>query len=258
MTTLHIPPPATRKPESDPVPKEGTDRFAALVHAVYQDGRADRQSRELLHAMAYALTVGRVPDRSAWQTAGTVLGHGPTGRPRIKELAALDVPRYVEPGQESFVEGACEAARHRPYVPRNTTRYGKAKATDDWRNTSNQCGAHGTIRITEKNPRTGWHSLRWYCSRHRAEANRVAAQLQVQNDAAPAPIPNRGGLLPVFFRAEWETVYRWALGNPSWEPPVRGISADDWPSAGQTPLSRRPRLSLVLCDDLDGEQSPLA
>lgn len=255
MTTLRIAPPAPEKATFDPAPGEGADRFAALVHAIYQDRRANAQARELLHAMAYAVTVGRTPDLSVWQAAGRALGSNNIGRPRIKELAALDIPRYVRPGQDSYATGSCAAARHRPYVPRNATQYGKAKASDDWRNTDRLCGAHGTIHVAEKDPQTGWHILRWYCSRHRAEADRVTGQLRAQNDAAPSPIPNRGGLLPAYFKADWTKVYRWARDSVSWEPPSWGICADDWPVPGQDAMPHRSRLRLVLGGaDLEGEQ----
>ena len=107
------------------------------------------------------------------------------------------------------------------------------------------CGARGTIHVTEHDPATGWHTLHWYCSRHRQAARRVENQLAAQNEAAPEPIPNRGGLLACYFKADWEAVYRWAVGS-WWTPPSYGISADDWPTPGRDPLPGHTRLRLVL------------
>lgn len=253
MTTLRLATPTTPPETDDRTPE---DYFAATVTGIYADQRADPQTRELLIAMAYAISIGQHPDTNLWNTVSTALGRTNTGRPRHKELVRRDVPRYVEPGRESLIEGICEAARHRPYTPRDASHYGKAKATDDHRNTDRVCGAHGTLHVTERDPRTGWHILHWFCSRHRDQAARVRDQVAEQNEAAPEPIPNAGGLLPSYFQADWVKVYRWALGNPLWEPPSWGICADDWPVPGQDPIPSRSRLRLIVGADPFEEPQP--
>ncbi|MFD8597660.1 hypothetical protein ACFV1L_21920 [Kitasatospora sp. NPDC059646] len=229
----------------EPPPDESTpeERFARLAGRIYADRRAVPAVRELLLAVGYAVTVGRAEDGGAaqmWATVRCALA----GRPgRVQELGRLDLPRYVAPGEESWVEGTCEAARHRPYVPQSSTGYGRALAADDWRNADGVCGASGTIRVTERDLRNGRHLLHWFCGRHRDQAARVAAQLVAQNEQAPEPVPNAGGLLPAYFRADWLTFYR-GVSSPTWEPPVYGMSADGWPDAS-APVSAHPRMRLV-------------
>ncbi|WP_268829953.1 coenzyme F420-0:L-glutamate ligase [Streptomyces roseoverticillatus] len=66
----------------------------------------------------------------------------------------------------------------------------------DWRTEDNVCGANSHHRVIERDPVTGWVTARWFCRRHREHADRVTEQVRTQNEAAPPPIPNRGGLLP--------------------------------------------------------------
>lgn len=73
-----------------------------------------------------------------------------------------------------------------------------------------------------------WHVSAW-CGAHEsigqtafAESRRIAATPR------PEPTPNRGGLLPVYIRANnWPDLY--AAHSPGWKPPAVGINADDWP-----------------------------
>ncbi|PVC80544.1 hypothetical protein DBP19_36010 [Streptomyces sp. CS090A] len=99
--------------------------------------------------------------------------------------------------------------------------------------------------MLEKDPVTGWAIAHWFCKRHRDHADRVNEQLRAQNEAAPAPLPNKGGLLPCYFKADWEKVYRHYAGR-FWGPPTHGLCADDWPTPGRAPVVKKARMRLVL------------
>lgn len=114
---------------------------------------------------------------------------------------------------------------------------------EDFRNQRGICGANSHHRVLEKDPRTGWVIPHWFCRRHTDHAKRVGAQVRDLNEQAPEPIPNRGGLLPCYFTAPWETVYR--RYAPGWQPPVYGLAADAWPAPGSVAFPSRARLRLV-------------
>ena len=258
--------------------------FAELVAAIYEDPRVGHETRELLLAVAYAVDLAKREDGvSPLKIARRKLGvHA--GRARYDRLIANDAPRYELPyqAQERCNLGpACEAPRLRPYRPRpykprtqpeqselpeptpirptpippeiaafaNAMKK-QATATytppKDWRTEDGVCGAGSHHRILEKDPRTGWVTAHWFCKRHKDHADRVAEQVRTQNEAAPEPIPNTGGLLPCYFKADWEKVYRHYRGK-FWEPPSYGLCADDWPTPGETrTLPSRGRLRMVV------------
>ncbi|MFB7763584.1 hypothetical protein [Streptomyces xiamenensis] len=247
-TTRHLEP-APAAPTTLPGPQRPpAEALAMYTQKIYADPRTERSgARELLLAFAYALTVADVPASAIIKTASKALGRHPkTGRWRIKPLIAADLPRYAAPGSETYITGRCKAPRHRPYVPRDASAQQRHRAQSDDRNTERVCGTSATLHVTERDPATGWHTLHSYCTRHRAEAQRVEHQLAQQNAAAPEPVPNRGGLLPAHFKADWQQVYRWATASPRWTPPSWGISADEWPTPGQTPPPiARQRLRLI-------------
>ncbi|WP_331738653.1 hypothetical protein [Embleya sp. NBC_00896] len=99
------------------------------------------------------------------------------------------------------------------------------------------CGARSRHTVVEKDPTTGWDIEHRYCARHHDHAERVAAQVVEQNRAAPEPVPNIGGLLACYFKADWATVYR--RHSPGWTPPIYGIRADDWPTQGRAAAPAR-------------------
>lgn len=217
--------------------------------------------------------------RYLWQQMAVMLG-ADRGRPRYKQLVADDAPRYEPPN--TWPDRACEAPRLRTYRPRTTTPIqsptcliGKHPHLGACRYTavhseasaaavkqpapelepSEICGANPKLdtpagaaslpfHLIERDPRTGWHIDHWFCSRHRDHYERVKTQL-ANAPEAPEPIPNRGGLLPCHFKADWARMY--TLMRPHWTVPVYGIVADDWPgviSGGVTP--RRPGFRLIL------------
>ncbi|MBM9510065.1 hypothetical protein, partial [Actinacidiphila acididurans] len=116
---------------------------------------------------------------------------------------------------------------------------------EDFRNTKGICGDTASEYVVEKLPDTGWHKLHYFCPRHQDHLTRLREQVREQNGRSPEPIPNAGGLLPSYFEADWETVYR-ARRGPLWKPPVYGIRADDWPIPGRDPVPPRARLRLII------------
>ncbi|MDI3408334.1 hypothetical protein [Streptomyces cavernicola] len=235
-------------------------RYEDLVHRIYQDRRADPPARELLLAVAYSVSVAdREEGRGPLKIAARVLGRDGIGRPRFDALVKADAPRYTPPREArdwgpSQAPG-CRAPRTRPYVyrPRRTTATTNTGAVPlrqppapvlyvppgytqpaDIRNMEMICGAPSHLRVLEKDLRTGWIRAHWFCKRHQDQADRVRDQVREQNEQAPEPVPNSGGLLPAYFKADWQTVYR-RYAPRSWTPPPYGLSADDWPTPdGQT------------------------
>ncbi|MFF3127740.1 hypothetical protein ACFVRD_36850 [Streptomyces sp. NPDC057908] len=243
------------------------EKHAETVHRIYRDRRAAPPARELLLAVAYALSIAPGDPGRVLTTAARALGRE-GGRPRFNALVADDAPRY-EPPRAAADWGpggapGCEAPRLRPYVyrPRITVTGPEESAVPlrpwdspspvlhaapgfspppvDYRNAQGVCGANSHHKVLELDPRTGWTIARWFCKRHVDHAERVSEQVREQNASAPEPIPNRGGLLPAYFKAPWEKVYR-HYAPARWEPPSYGLSADDWPDPGNPPPARSPR-----------------
>lgn len=256
----------TAVPETPAPPKRTLEE---MLTAIYNDRRADHEARELLLAVTYAVKLGpKEGDVSPLREARRVLGRDTvTGKARYDRLVAADAPRYELPREAGdwYPSGApyCKAPRLRPYKPRPHTPAAKPDPTlpeptpirqpsippdiaafaaaytvyasansappRDWRTEDGVCGAASHHRVLEKDPRTGWITAHWFCKRHKEHADRVAEQVREQNEQAPEPIPNRGGLLPCYFKADWAKVY--AHYRKGWTAPSYGLCADDWPSA---------------------------
>jgi len=274
---------------SVPAPADEQQRskrsFPELVAAIYEDERVGHETRELLLAIAYAVDLAKREDGvSPLKVARRKLGRDRIGKPRYDALVAADAPRYEPPREAAdwYPSGAptCQGPRLRPYRPRadkprtqpelpEPTRLhrpaplppelaalkAEAMATytppRDWRTEDGLCGAPSHHRVLEKDPRTGWITAHWFCKRHKEHADRVTEQIREQNEQAPEPIPNTGGLLPVFFKADWEKVYRHY--RPHWEPPSYGLCADDWPSPEAAQQRARGRMRVISGLALDGE-----
>jgi hypothetical protein len=246
------------------------ETYAKLVHRIYCDRRAAPPARELLLAVAYALFLASGEPGRVLNTAARALGRDSTGHPRFDALVAADAPRY-EPPRAAADWGpggapGCEAPRLRPYVYR--PRQAPSPLDDevvvplrplpepvvhvdpgyvlpvDPRNAHGICGADSHHKVLELDPRTGWVLPHWFCKRHVDHAERVAEQVREQNTAAPEPIPNCGGLLPAYFTAPWEDVYR-RYAPANWSPPSYGLCADDWPDPGNPPPASSRRLRSV-------------
>lgn len=241
MTTTRTPGPRgplSLVPPTAPAPRKPVKRSDDRAARIWADERlrASPGTRELVLAMEHVLT-RRAPanGKQLRATLREMLGRDQIGRNRARELTAADAPRY-EPNRDRYwIDRLCMAPRVRPR-PYNAS--GRIPSTT--------CDAIATLNAVEVDPVTGWEIDRWYCTRHRDHYERVLAQ--IATDAATRdkvePIPNRGGLLPCYFGADWETLY--AKVSPHWKPPVYGVCADDWPVPG-APASRivKPRLRLI-------------
>lgn len=268
MTLRAVPTPAKERPKQS---------FAELVAAIYEDPRVSHESRELLLAVAYAVDLAKREDGiSPLKIARRKLGVERGRLARYDRLVADDAPRYEPPREAGDWHPAgappCEGLRMRPYKPRPYKPRSQTTPSDvpiladeaitrrlpapvvhvganytpprDWRTEDSVCGALSHHRVLEKDPRTGWVAAHWFCKRHKEHADRVARQVEQQNEQAPEPVPNTGGLLPCYFKADWEKVYRHY--QPHWAPPSYGLAADAWPTADQAvrPMTR-PRLRVL-------------
>lgn len=262
LAHAHQIPPGPKRKRKDGDGGDGSE-FARYAHRIYRDQRADHESKELLLAIAYALTMPREEGATAWTVAREALGADRIGRARLDELVGRDAPCYKSPAMYAHRRGAelyqkCRAPRLRPFkeklvgTPMISFSLGDdepREPEEDFRNKFGICGNDATEYAIEKLPDTGWHKPHWYCTRHRAELVSARIQLKEGNARAPKPIPNWGGLLGCYFEADWVKVYRHYLGE-RWEPPVYGIRADEWPIPGVEAVPMRARLRLAA---LDGE-----
>jgi len=108
------------------------------------------------------------------------------------------------------------------------------------------CGRNTADGFTEADTTTGRFRLWGFCTRPRCQAygQGIYERAQRSNAAAPDPIPNKGGLLPLFFEWNWEDKYTKA--KPSWTVPTYGLSADEWPEvAGQEKPKAFDKLRLI-------------
>lgn len=139
-------------------------------------------------------------------------------------LVRSDLPRY-EPDKEPWNAG-CVAELPRAKRP---------------------CGRGSYVGFQVTNPVDGtWRMVR-YCSRHRQEADAVhAAERRRREAGAPAPLPNRGGLLPCYL--PWDWMKNYSKADSSWEPPAVGVRADDWPVLAKVEAASPmpPKLRVVL------------
>jgi hypothetical protein len=235
----------------------GGDDFYAFVGRIYKDDRATPLARELLLALAYASHEHPGDGPEQWALVRRALGRSRGGQSRTVEAVIADAPRYVPPGYDDAArdpyQHVCRGPRVRPYKSRMDFSGWDSRAVSEWqerdadnfRNREKVCGDSASdIKVVEKALDTGWWTIRYFCKRHLAEAERLREQLREQNEQAPPPIPNRGGLLPSYFDSDWLSAYRKARGG-RYAPPVYGLRADDWPVSGRQPDPARPRLRLV-------------
>jgi hypothetical protein len=225
-----------------------SSEFATIAHRIYQDTRADTRSRQLLLAVAYAVTMAPIDEAvpewsSTYRAICSAIGDSIRDWGGLRSRLCDDLPRYERPGSRlgtDRMDRLCSGPRVRPHPD----------GPDDFRNRLKVCGAPAQDLAVEKDLVTGWHTNHWFCTRHGDQLIRVRAQVKGQNERAPEPIPNRGGLLPCYFDSDWVELYRWALHSDTWNPPGYGVRADDWPVPGRDPVAPRARLRLAA---LDGE-----
>lgn len=221
----------------------GGDGYDRLVARVYRDTRMTPQSRELILLLAWL--VARDPDRlhpdgtpsapkTVWNRAVDILGEYPMGRrkgSRLADLIHADRPRYEPDRSGPEWHATCRA----PMIRRD-----------------GECGQPPVDHSRTVDPVTGWWTPVPYCRRHEGWGRKLDAALEA---AGPVePIPNAGGLMPSYLRANdgdegWVSVYRRACEwhRTPWEPSARyGLCADDWPVPGRDAAIGHPRLRLVL------------
>lgn len=239
---------------------EGPEAWADLTARIYADRDFSPGGREAALALAWALhhPPAEGEKGGTWSRARRALGADSVyhSTPRIAEAAAQDLPWY-DPRLKHWnqLSGSCEGPRMRPYRPRE---HGPHRVTiadflPPQYGDPGVCGAHATTCVTEYDPVTGWETPHWFCSRHRDRARDVERQLRAAVPDPPPPIPNRGGVLPRYFSADWAKLYGWVAetahghyGTLGWKPPYHGVCRDDWPVPGKTTVPKRPRLSIVV------------
>lgn len=256
---------------------EQFQEYDDLVSRVYADQDFSHGGREVALALAWALhhPPAAGEKQSPWWRATGLLGRD-SAYPqvhRIVQAAAEDLPWYdTRLVHWNQVSGVCEGPRVRPYKPRRPARPAAAETsfahldgtvrpypgpehaavTVKPEQDDRVCGSHATTCVTEYDPVTGWETPHWFCTRHRERAAEVGRQLRAAVPEPPPPIPNRGGVLPRYFAANWSDIYGrvardayWPGPARGWEPPYHGVCRDDWPVPGKTPVPRRPRLAVV-------------
>jgi hypothetical protein len=244
LAHVHQPPPGPqRKRKGGGGDGDGYDR---LVARVYADKRMTPEARELILLLAWL--VKRDPDRfdadgnprnsnTVWKRAVPILGDRGTRGLRGSRLADLidaDRPRY-EPDMRANIwqQRLCSA----PMIRRD-----------------GECGQHAVDHSLSIDPVTGWRTPLWYCARHREWGRKADVALRAMD--RPEPIPNAGGLMPSYLRADrgddgWIGIYRRASEwkHSGWKPPVKyGLRADDWPLPGMEPAPEPFRLRLAAAD----------
>lgn len=229
------------------MPREQEDlaKYDELCREVYTNPGMPAGTQEVVLALGWLLYrhPGRPLDGAPlWKQLKTMLRRNEIGRPRIWDLIAADAPRYQPPRGVDVHSWTCEGPRVRPYRRRDGY-------TDPDHRDNRVCGAHATIRVIEQDMITGWVTAHWFCRRHAERASEVKAQIETRGEPPP-PIPNTGGILPCYFKADWEQVYTEAVdkavhGPRRWERPYHGIRANDWPVPGQQQVPKRPRLSVL-------------
>lgn len=202
-------------------------RYDQLAQRVYSERRMPAGTRDLI------LTLGWVtlrdprrhdPALGTWARAREVMNVDSEGMWRI---LADDAPRYHFDWHT--VPKGCQAPMVR---------------------VDRLCGRTTTFGFSERDPATGWMTYWGFCSRPRCReyGKPIYERARGSQERAPKPIPNAGGLLPLFFSWNWEAKYRRAAEvlHRSWEPPVYGLSADEWPPVpGNEPVQAFPKLRLV-------------
>ncbi|WP_331763145.1 hypothetical protein OG571_47385 (plasmid) [Streptomyces sp. NBC_01369] len=198
-------------------------RYDQLTQRVYAERRMPTGTRDLILALGWVTL--RDPRRhnpalDMWARTREVLN---ADNKRMWQLLKDDAPRY-EHDWHADPRG-CQAPMVR---------------------IDRLCGRNMADGFTEADTTTGRFRLWGFCSRPRCQAygKTIYERAQRSNAAAPEAIPNKGGLLPLFFAWNWETKY--AKADSSWKVPVYGLSADEWPAvAGEEPVHAFPKLRLI-------------
>lgn len=207
-------------------------RYDQLTSRVYAERRMPSGTRDLLLALGWATLRDprrHHPDRALiWVRTREALN---VDNKRMWQLVAEDAPRYDARISEANDPYGCQA----PMVRVNRL-----------------CGRSTIIGFSEFDPVTGWSRSWGFCNRPRCREYGRPIQERAHHSFTkrPEPIPNVGGLLPLFFSWDWEAKYRKAMEliryTTSWDPPSYGLSADEWPNVpGNEPVKAFPKLRLA-------------
>ncbi|MEU1327154.1 hypothetical protein [Streptomyces microflavus] len=213
-----------------PDDRDGMLRYDELTSRVFSERRMPSGTRDLLLALGWVTL--RDPRRhdptlGVWVRTRDVLN---ADNKRMWQLITEDVPRYDSNLHDDSPMG-CQA----PMI--------RAKRL---------CGRSTMHGFSECDPATGWSRYWGFCNRPRCREYMapIWERSRGSHKRAPEPIPNAGGLLPLFFSWNWESKYRKAMElikyHSSWEPPGYGLSADEWPTVpGTEPVEAFPKLRLA-------------
>jgi hypothetical protein len=213
-----------------PADRDGMLRYDELTSRVFTERRMPTGTRDLILALGWvSLRDPRRhdPEVTTWARAREVMN---ADNRRMWQLVADDVPRYDSEVHDNPPMG-CQAPMAR------------AKRL---------CGKADMHGFSEFDPVTGWSRYWGFCNRPRCREymKPIRDRARGSRGRAPEPIPNVGGLLPLFFAWNWEAKYRKAMElvrySTSWEPPSYGLSADEWPNVpGNEPVKAFPKLRLA-------------
>jgi hypothetical protein len=208
-------------------------RYDQLVSRVYGERRMPTGTRDLILALGWVTL--RDPRRhdptvTTWGRTREVLN---ADNKRMWTLIGEDAPRYDAWINEADGPHGCQAPMVR---------------------VDRLCGRSTMHGFSEFDPHTGWSRHWGFCNRPRCRqyAKPIWDRARHSATVRPEPIPNVGGLLPLFFAWDWEKRYYKAaeLGAVhrliGWKPPSYGLSADEWPEvAGQEKPQAFPKLRLI-------------
>ncbi|BBG20718.1 hypothetical protein RVR_P1101 (plasmid) [Actinacidiphila reveromycinica] len=209
-------------------------RYDQLTARVYGEHRMPPGTRDLILALGWVTL--RDPRRhdptvTTWARTREVLN---ADNATMSRLIGGDAPRY-EPDWNAGPHG-CQAPMVR---------------------VDRLCGRSTSVSFAEFDPVTGWLTPWGFCSRPRCQEymRPIAERADGSKAKAPEPIPNTGGLLPIFFASDWERRYfkaaetRVLPGLIGWTPPPYGLSADEWPEVpGEHRPAAFPKLRLIAAD----------
>ncbi|MEU5043242.1 hypothetical protein [Streptomyces griseorubiginosus] len=216
-----------------PDDRDGLVRYDQLAARVYGERRMPSGTRDLILALGWVTL--RDPRRhdpafTVWERTRDVLN---ADNKRMWQLIAEDAPRYDAFITEADTPHGCQAPMVR---------------------VDRLCGRSTLIGFSEFDPVTGWSRHWGFCSRPRCReyGRPIEERARHSFTVRPEPIPNVGGMLPLFFAWDWERRYLKAseLGvTPriiGWKPPSYGLSADEWPEVpGQEKPKAFPKLRII-------------
>jgi len=217
-----------------PDDRDALIRFDQLATRVYEERRMPTGTRDLILALGWVTLRDprrHDPTRLLWERTRDVLN---ADNKRMWELIAEDAPRYDAHLTEASTPNGCQA----PMV--------RAKRL---------CGRSTIHGFSEFDPVTGWSRYWGFCNRPRCREYAKPIWERAKHSATkrPEPIPNTGGLLPLFFSWNWKDKYAKAAERiytiHGWQEPSYGLSADEWPQVpGQEKPKAFPKLRLIASD----------